>query len=130
MYLVTADAAACAGFRPVFALMGPGISNSSDSAVKLPPEIPAVPNGSGVAVIGGDGWEILRDGQFSFVMGPRLEQQLPGGQYLVAVYDPQGKAGAYGLTLDSEEVVTLPENFWARIERWNRCEPIISAATP
>jgi hypothetical protein len=47
--------------------------------------------------------------------GPCLEQELEGGQYLVAVYDPEGETGAYGLTTDGEEVVTLPEGFWPRL---------------
>lgn len=129
MYLVTADAEACAEFRPVFAVMGPGISGSIDTTLAPPLGMPSLAEGSGVTVVGGDQWEVLRDGQLSFVMGPRLEQQLPGGTYLVAVYDPEGETGVYGLTTNGEEVVTLPEGFWAKIEGWNQCESV-SVATP
>ena len=75
-------------------------------------------------------WQKLSDGELAFILGPPFEQRLPGGEYLVAVYDPEGGIGSYGLTTNGEEVVTFPEGFWAKAANWSRCEPVRSVATP
>lgn len=135
MYLVTSEAPACAEFRPAFALIGPGLNTSPKMAtpVALPAELGLVAEttpaaGGGAVVVAGDTWGTLyeRFAGITFVTGPRLELRLAGGEYLVAVFDPAGGAGTYGLTVDGAE--EFPDDFdptamVALFEPWLGCDP-------
>ncbi|HYO30459.1 MAG TPA: hypothetical protein VER37_07780 [Thermomicrobiales bacterium] len=159
MYLVTSSDPACVAFRPAFALIGPGLPGSvsnparppaltpsmtqalpAPAAIPVPGEAAAPGPDAGVVLVAGEEWGTLYEefGGITFNTGPRLEERLAGGEYLVAVFDPADGTGAYGLTIDGAEI--FPEafdaaTFEAKFTPWNGCEPealavALAEATP
>ena len=133
--LVVADAPACARFRPAFALIGPGLPalDAASAATPVPASVPRPDSGEGTIVVAGDEWGTLYEpyADVTFITGPELRQRLTGGDYLVAVFDPDGGTGTYGLTLGGDEVFGGDPDFATKFEPWRRCEPpSIPPATP
>ena len=128
--LVTDDDDACAEFRPAFTMIGPGVpATERPVPVPLPEAIPA-PNGQeGAVTIHGGDWEPFyeRFAGVTFVRGPAFAGPLAGGEYLVAVFDPDGGEGVYGLTLGGGEVIGGESEFLTKFVPWTRCQPVRDA---
>lgn len=128
--LVTDDDASCADFRPAFTLIGPGIEPPESAAAIAPPEAAPPPAaGEGAVTIAGGTWESFyeRFARVTFVRGPTFTGTLAGGDYVVAVFDPDGGEGVYGLTLGGEEVVGGEADFFTKFVPWTRCQPVRDA---
>lgn len=127
--LVTDDDAACEAFRPAFTLIGPGVE-PADAAVAAPPEpVPAPDEGEAAATVSGGIWEPFyeRFAGVTFVRGPAYAGTLAGGDYLVAVFDPDGGEGVYGLTFGGDEVIGGDFDFFTKFGPWTRCQPVREA---
>lgn len=123
VYLVVADAPACSRFHPAFALIGPGLRGAG-AGTPVPASI-VPPAADGAIVVAGDRWGTFYESftETTFLTGPRLGLPLAGGEYMVAVYDPTGGTGTYGLTLGGEEVPGGDDTIDVKTyERWARCE--------
>jgi len=109
------------GFSPEVALIGPGLPDSR--AVDLPFEIPPE---MGVVVFGDQeavnmpGWEnYLFNGDFQSFAHYEMEEVLPRGQYLLAIWEPHHNTGAYALSvvgvhpdaIDSETAARMESDF-------------------
>ena len=136
-YLVVPDTPACARFRPAMVVIGPGLTESertpSTADAPLPAGLPSPAAGSGAVVIAGEEWEPFFETYTgtTFLVGPALRQRLAGGDYLVAVFDPAGGTGSYGLSVDGAELPGGDTDVSARFAAWGRCvtHPV-PAATP
>lgn len=106
-------------FRPSLALLGPG----------LPPargELPlAIPEGSGAVIMDWEDKGIFFEPftQTRYDMARELRRSLPGGEWQLAVFHPQGHGGRYTLTLGEEERWSLKDiirfpNMWLRTRWW------------
>lgn len=132
--IVVPDVAACAQFRPALAVFDP---NSDPHEFKSEqPGTPAalVKGGDGVQVFVADDW-----GSFyepftgtTYATGPRWSGSVRAGDYLIAVYDPEGDAGTYGLSLGGSERSGGDPAFLAKIEPYETCTlpPDDGTATP
>jgi hypothetical protein len=135
LHLVVADHEDCRSFKPAFTIIGPGIGTDEgdpEAAVELPESVPQPGVDAGIATVHGDEW-IPRYEQYSrvtFIIGPSLETPLVGGEYLVAVWDPEGAAGSYGLSFGGEEVRGGQPDFQEQFPAWADCAPQRDATTP
>lgn len=111
-------------------VQGPGIeAGESVSGPALPDAMPPPAPGNGTATVHGGEWDELyeRFAGVPFVRGPAYAATLEEGEYLVAVFDPAGRAGVYGLTLGGAEVRGGDPEFFARFGPWSRCQPVRGA---
>ena len=127
LHLVVPDAPACAAFQPAFALIGPGLTGATGdmapAATPRPASVPTAVAGSGTTTIAGDEWRQFAHAGIAYLVGPAFAGRLAGGDYLVAVYDPSGETGAYGLSLGGAERFSLPPpEFATNMARWSACE--------
>lgn len=85
-------------------------------------------------MVAGSEWGTLYEefARVTFATGPRLQQRLAGGDYLIAVFDPAGEIGTYGVTLDGAEVPGGDfQGFLSEFEAWKACTPpAVPAGTP
>lgn len=128
--LVADDDDACADFRPAFVVQGPGIEASeSPSAPALPAVVPPPAARDEAAIVHGGEWDEFyeRFAGVTFVRGPAFMATLAGGGYLVAVFDPAGGAGVYGLTFGGAEVRGGDPEFFARFGPWSKRQPVRGA---
>jgi hypothetical protein len=128
--LVTDDDDACDDFRPAFTVIGQGFPASERATpVPIPEDIPAPDPGEGAVTIAGGTWEPFyeRFAGVTFVRGPAFTGTLAGGEYLIAVFDPDGGEGVYGLALGGEEVIGGEADFFTKFEPWTRCQPVRGA---
>lgn len=120
---------ACARFRPVLAIAGPGLAVA---ATPVPGATP-VPNGLALATPNATGsWTVLQSNHWgtffepftrtTYATGPHLTGKLVGGTYLLSVYDPGNQIGTYGLSLGGSEKPGGDADFLARIGPINHCE--------
>lgn len=108
--IVVPEIAPCEEFRPVLVLVGHGDAAASDLPEAL--RVDGTPVADQVGMAGGMTVATLEEwGEFyepysgvNYATGPDLEVELPAGEYLLAVVEPDGDAGTYGLTLGGAEV--------------------------
>lgn len=126
LHLVVPDAVRCAAFRPAFTLTGPGLKVSPERAsatVATPASVPTTGPGSGTTTITGTEWTPLAHAGIAYLVGPAFHERLAGGDYLVAVHDPSGATGSYGLSLGGTEEFSMPPSAFAKnMTRWVACE--------
>lgn len=109
---------ACDTFRPVLSITGPGLPVVVGTPSATSSAAPATPDEEA-------GWLVFRQerwGTFfepftgtTYATGPRLIPRLAGGTYLLAVYAPDGRVGAYGLSLGGAEEPGGDPDFGAKI---------------
>uniref|UniRef100_A0A7C5RES0 Uncharacterized protein n=2 Tax=Thermus caliditerrae TaxID=1330700 RepID=A0A7C5RES0_9DEIN len=99
------------GFRPTLWLLGPGLGGQAP--LPLPP-------GWGAIRQEAPAWTPYRGHGLRARRGPRLEVELRGGTYLLAVEAGMGE-GYYLLSLDGLEVPGGSLEGLAAIPRFNRC---------
>lgn len=124
---------ACAQFRPVLAVSGPGMAAEATPGMAATPMVAATPIATPVASpVAAGNWQVLQLdhwGTFfepftrtTYATGPHLTGHLAGGTYLLAVYAPSSRIGTYGLSLGGSEKPGGDADFLARIGAINRCE--------
>lgn len=110
--------AACEGYRPQMALLGPEVDGQP------PPIDLAVPDGLGVAAVAREEWGTFFepfDPAF-YAAGPTIDHQAAGGTYYVAVYNVADQAGAYLLGMAGREEFSGGDGWRSEKARYDRCE--------
>lgn len=106
-------------FRPAIALIGPGLQEPQG-------EIPfTLPQGSGALIFPWEDKEVFFEPftQTRYYMAKEVRRSLPGGTWYVAIFQPQGKAGKYTLTVGEKdrwgvkEILSFPL-MWFRTRWW------------
>lgn len=123
--LVVPAVEACNAFRPSMVIIGPGLPN--DDAVPKGVELPRVENGTamGAVVVDADEWGTFFEPftQTTYATSERFFRVLDGGDYVIAVIEPDGDAGTYGLALGGSENFGGDPAFLAKIGPVNACQP-------
>lgn len=135
--IVVPAVSACASFRPVLAIAGPGLTGgaSATPVIAGTPVAEATPVVAGTPLAiptGGQQWLVVRQdhwGTFfepfsrtTYATGPHIKRDLAGGTYLLAVFSPDGHVGTYGLSLGGSEQPGGDPQFRDKIGPINRCE--------
>ncbi len=60
----------------------------------------------------------------TFVTGPELRTSLDGGVYLIAVFDPTGGAGTYGVSINGAETRGGEPEYDRLFPAWKACAPV------
>lgn len=120
---------ACARFRPVLAISGPGLAAA---ATPVPEGTPVSQRPALATPYAAGSWTVLQSNHWgtffepftrtTYATGPHLTGKLVSGTYLLAVYDPSNQIGTYGLSLGGSEKPGGDVDFLARIGPINHCE--------
>lgn len=131
LHVVVPDVPACAPFRPTLTMIGPGLDPSAPVPAGVAMSI-VDGAGEGVAVAASDEWGMFYEPftRTTYATGPRVALPLAGGSYLLAVNDPAGEVGTYGLALGGAERFGGDPTFFLKIGAVEQCElPAPSALT-
>lgn len=123
--LVVADDPACAEFQPAFAIVGPGITPDPTTADLVGvPELPE--EFADARIVSGSEWGTFFEpfSRTTFVTGPELGTSLDGGVYLIAVFDPNGGAGTYGVSINGAETRGGEPEYDRLFPAWKACAPV------
>jgi hypothetical protein len=66
----------------------------------------------------------------SYATGPRWSGEVDAGRYLIAVYEPDGDTGTYGLSLGGSERPGGDPEFMTKVGPFESCEPPDLPASP
>lgn len=131
--IVVPDVAKCAVFRPSFVIAGPGldITGPLPKAIKFPEEWSSNSD-IGWTIVKGDEWGLFFEPftRSTYATSPRFVETLVGGDYLIAVVEPEGDAGTYGLALGGSERFGGDPDFLSLIGSIDSCEPPTIVASP
>lgn len=122
LQVVVPDVPACAAFRPRMTLLGPNLSATEIAAaidrLRSPIATPA-------ATATADAWGTFYEPftKTTYATGPAIRKALDGGFYLVAIDEPAGKTGTYGLSLGGSERRGGDPAFLAKIGPILGCTP-------
>ena len=102
--IVVPDIELCASFRPNLVLIGPGVASEGELPDGL--TLPSAAATPGVLVASLETWGEFYEpySQTLYATGPDLAVDLAPGDYLLAVVEPDGDPGTYGLTLGGAEI--------------------------
>lgn len=119
---------ACAEFRPTLIISGPGLN----SVGAVPATIATPLADAGTVVLTSAEWGVFYEPftGTTYATSPRFKAALSGGDYLIAVIEPEGDAGTYGLALGGSERFGGDPHFRERIGAIDRCEPPALIGTP
>lgn len=122
--LVVSDDPACAEFQPAFAIVGAGITPDTATAEIAPDTLPE--EFDDARVVSGSEWGTFFEpfSQTTFVTGPELKTTLGGGVYLLAVFNPEGDAGTYGVSINGAETFGGQPEYDRLFPAWKACAPV------
>lgn len=128
LQIVVPDVAACSAFRPAYVIAGPGISTIDE----LPAGVDFKADIDGWMVVSSEEWGSFFEPftRTTYATSPRFLELLEGGDYLIAVVEPDGDTGTYGLALGGSENFGGDPRFLERIGPIDDCIPPPVAASP
>jgi hypothetical protein len=116
---------ACEAFRPALVLVGPGLVATDPLPEWLTLPEGLVPEDAGVVIVDLDVWGEFYE-PFSATLywtGPDLQVDLAAGDYLLAVIEPDGDPGTYGLSLGGAEVWGGDPDYRTKVGAIHACDP-------
>lgn len=128
LQIVVPDVPACASFRPILIVQGPGIEE-----VGIVPAISGTPVvATPAAVLANETWGTFFEPftLTTYATSPRFTETLTGGEYLIAVVEPEGDIGTYGLALGGSEEFGGDPDVLSKIIPIVQCQPEVDAASP
>ena len=131
--IVVPDVAKCDVFRPIILIAGPGINSSEalPAGIELPAEWSSKPE-TGWTIVESEEWGLFFEPftRSTYATSPRFLESLDGGDYLIAIVEPDGDPGTDGLALGGSERPGGDPDFFDLIVPIDECNPPLVSPLP